>query len=493
MKKGVILLLMLLLSLELVNAQQEITLFGNTYPLILVAPIFLMAIMFLFFLGLIIKDNIGKIKLPKIKAKLKIKHEKTKIAKQIKLDIKTRFNLLKEKASKIGAQNSFNEFNEIVKEFFKEKFHIKHEFTFSELGNIVKGHIKDIELANKISTLRYSGVSLDSLQIRILFKQFEDLLKDYKFEEEKPELGFWAGVRENFLDIFRKKEIRLSIRELKIKAPLPVKILVEQVEVERVIKQPVTLKPVKRYKFVLFSNLLAKVQKFKILSLIENGKKALLVNPLLAKRYYARALLSYYKLPMKEEKEIVDKLMELHNGILDLRSHEKTFLDISKNLIEMKHQGKHISKESLGLLSTLKNFIEREELLATTKLKEFSNKLKHEERKLKHFIVKEKTGFIEGRIKGDLEKFGTAVTPIEHKVLKPEIAQKTINLIDQYKTKLDFLYKQPKIKVEYEKIKHKVKPRIMSKQLRILQKQRSELYNKLLELESGKLPHHKLN
>jgi hypothetical protein len=344
-----------------------------------------------------------------------------------------------------------------------------------------------------------------------LFKDFEEILKEYKFKGTKIELGFFRRVKENFLDIFRRKEHKLSIKELKIKAPIfkpttkekqsifseffykfkrdkfkeiPLKLKESEKTIEIV-------KPVKKYKFVFFDKIKTIFQKNKILSLIEKGKKALLINPLTAKKFYARALLLYYKLPIKEEKEIMNKLMELHNGILNKRIHEKTFLDISKSLVDMKHKGKHISKESINILNTLKNFIEREELLASTKLKEFSYKLKHEEKKLNHFTSK-KEKFIGNEFKDDVRKFGTFISELSHKeIKKPEIVKKTINLVDNYNPTFDFLYKQPKV-IEHKEIAHE-EVKKMPKQLRLLQKQRSELYNRLLELESGKISHNKLN
>ncbi|MEK6835094.1 MAG: hypothetical protein AABX61_02420 [Nanoarchaeota archaeon] len=483
MKKGVILLLILLANLDLVNAQ-EIDIFGNTYPIIYVAPVFFMALMTLFFLGLVIKDNIGKFKFPKIQfGKISLKHhEKKEIINEVKTDYRLRFNLLKQKLFKIGKEQSLNEFSEIAKAFFKEKFNIKHEFAFAELGNLVKGHIKDVTLSNKLSNIKYSGASFDSSQIKSLFRDFEELLRDYNVKEEKAKLGFFDKVKENFLNVFKKKETKLSMKELNVRIPLK-KLEIKEIEKPEIQEEP---NPVKRYKFVLFRNIMVKIEKIRILNLIKDGIKALDRNPLIAKRYYARALLAYYKLPIIEEKEIMTRLMDLHDGILSKKKNEKMFLDVSRNLIEIKHQGKYVSRESISLLNTLKNFIEREGLLASSKLKEFSHKLKHEERKMGHFVKKED---VNENLIGDVEKFGgnlNRLTP------KREIARQTINLVDHYNPKLEFLYKQPKFKVEHVK-EEKEHTKKTSKELRMLQKQRSELYHKLLELESGKLTHDKLN
>ncbi len=539
MKKRLILLIMLI-NLQLVNAQQEITLFGQSYSIVLLAPIFFMGIISLFFLGLIIKDNIGKIRLPKIDfSKLrKIYHENTQTIKELKPDHLTKFNILKNKSSKIGLEHSFNEFTEIAKEFFKDKFNIKQEFAFAELGNLVKGHLKDVNLANKLSTLKYSGVAVNSPQIKELFKEFEDLLKEYKVKEEKQELRLFARIKQNLLNIFKNKETKqLSIKEKIIYVKPAIKepklsilpklfgyllrfkkkelkteiknVELKQIKKEEIIKQPEITKPAKRYRFILFD----KILKFRILHLIKKGRNILLINPLLAKKYYARALLAYYRLPIQEEKEIANNLMQFHNELLTRRSNEKLFLDISKNLIDIKHKGKHISKKSIGLLNTLKNFIEREELLAIVKLKEFSHKLKNEERKLSHFIKKERGLLREDKFKfkhflkkeeniigdvfkQDIKKFGTVISNLkirdEKGVSKEKLSKKTITLVDKYNSRLEFIYKQPRIIVAKEETK-KEPLKKETKQIRLLQKQRNELYNKLLDLEDGKLTHDKLN
>jgi hypothetical protein len=115
MKKGVI-LFFALISIKSVSAQQEVTIFGRNYSLIVVAPIFFMSIMLLFFLGLIIKDNIGKLKLPKVHFNIKRHHEKKEIPHEIRLDHKTKFNILKNRFGKVDSRQLLNEFSQIAKE-----------------------------------------------------------------------------------------------------------------------------------------------------------------------------------------------------------------------------------------------------------------------------------------------------------------------------------------------------------------------------------------
>ncbi|MEK6835662.1 MAG: hypothetical protein AABX55_01435, partial [Nanoarchaeota archaeon] len=79
MRKEVIFLIFLFI-IPLVNAQQEITIFGTSYSIILVAPLFFMALVALFFFGLIIKDNLPKIMHFKLKTSgIMLKHKKHEV------------------------------------------------------------------------------------------------------------------------------------------------------------------------------------------------------------------------------------------------------------------------------------------------------------------------------------------------------------------------------------------------------------------------------
>jgi len=426
MKKGVILVLILLFSFQLVNAQ-EIKVFGKSYSLILAAPIAFIGIIMLFFLGMIIKDNIGKIKLPKI-------HFKKQEKKEFKIDHLTKFNIIKHKLGKINNEQEFDEFINIVKDFFKDKLNIKHEFSFAEFNNLVKGHVKEADLSSKISNLKYSGASITTDQIKDLFQDFELILKDYKIKEIIVKESKFTKIKNRILSIFKKKEVKHEIKIKKEIIPkiipkveikkvsifsrlkllfkkdkikkIPIKkeslfsklsnlfkkdIKIQKTNIKPIIKNEIKkeieeVKPKKEHKFLLFDNIKNKILRIKISNLIKKGERASILNPLLAKRYYARALLNYYRLPIEEEKDMIDKLIKLHNNILMRRNNEKVFLDVSMKLIKTKHQGKQVSRKGIDLVKTLHSFIEKEELLAATKLKQISHKLIGEKRKLSYFI-----------------------------------------------------------------------------------------------------------
>ena len=63
MKKGLILLILALISLPIAYAQ-EISIFGQEFSLLLVAPIAFMGVIALIFLFIVVKDNLAKIHLP---------------------------------------------------------------------------------------------------------------------------------------------------------------------------------------------------------------------------------------------------------------------------------------------------------------------------------------------------------------------------------------------------------------------------------------------
>lgn len=644
MKKEAILLLFLLINLDLVSAQ-EVTILGNTYPLIYVVPILFILIITLFFLVLLIKDNISSIKLPKIN--FKAKHKKTPI-KEIHVDYKTKLGLLKERLNRLGPKESLNELDELIKQFFKDKFAIKHEFALGELGSIIKGHDKDVAIANKISTLKFSGNPVNIFQVKALVDDFEYLLKEYKIKINISEFGFWGRVGYNFATLFKSKH-KVEHKELKkinlAEVPTPTKIKehhvhkegiftrffhlfkskhkIEHVKIEHHIKHevkhtkepgfwkrvkinflsmfkvqhktehkelrinlkevpvhvkigpqihkpgvfasffslfkrkhkvehrvehhikhivkhsgpgfwkrvkinflsmfktkhkiehielkkinlaevpaPINIKSHKK-RIGFFKNIKIRILKSKILSVIEDGMIVVNLNPMIAKRYYAIALLDYHKLPIDEDKEIANGLKNLHDKILKAKSSEKTFLDTSKKLIDIKHSGKRVSRESISIINTLKNFIRGEELFVSTRLKNFSSRLKHEERKLKHFVNKEDDLFKEDKKKlehllkkkeNGLEEGLDKIENKEHRfvnkiknIFRTKKSAKLYRIIPNANalSKHHHVTQKSYPQINIQNIKQKILKK-ENKALKLLNEEKNELYNKLIKLEGAK-------
>ncbi|MEK6835661.1 MAG: hypothetical protein AABX55_01430, partial [Nanoarchaeota archaeon] len=276
---------------------------------------------------------------------------------------------------------SFDEFNALFKEFIKTRFNIKQEFTFPEIANLIKD-VKIISLADKISKLKYGGVKIDYNDINELLNSFTDILAHYRIKHELIKLSTFEKLRLNIAKLFKKE---IEVKPVKIKAKLelpkaPTKVLFKPVLEE---KKPLSFL-LRKINYKLF----ASIRKRHILNLIKHGRNILIKNPNLAKRLYARALLNYYKLPLKFEKDIANELIGFNDELLKYRVHEKAFLDVSSSLLRLKHQGKHVSEKGIGLVNIMKNFIKKEELLSAVKLKEFSKKLGHAERALKYYAPK---------------------------------------------------------------------------------------------------------
>src|SRR3989344_6312077 len=114
MKKELILAFLALIFIKIVNAQ-EITLFGQSYSLILVAPLFFMILVALIFLFIVFKDNISKIHFPKINLKHGKKHGKKE---EVKAEnFSERLGLLKSKSNNLQVKEYLNELSYVIKDF----------------------------------------------------------------------------------------------------------------------------------------------------------------------------------------------------------------------------------------------------------------------------------------------------------------------------------------------------------------------------------------
>ena len=134
MKKGVLVVLLVLVILPIVSAQ-EINIFGQNYSLILVAPVFFMAIMVLIFLIMLLKDNLSKLNPARIHINFpKHKQSKEEIMKREGVDFVSRYNALKLKISKITVKDYFTEIIQLIKDYLKSKFKGKP----SVLNNAIK-------------------------------------------------------------------------------------------------------------------------------------------------------------------------------------------------------------------------------------------------------------------------------------------------------------------------------------------------------------------
>ena len=487
MKKGVVLLIFLFI-LPIVSAQQEITIFGASYSLLLVIPIFFMGLITLFFLGLMLKDNFPKLfhlRFPRLHTKRE--HIKSKLEPQKEINFVPKLYSLKIKAHKLGEEASFNEFNELFKEFIKAKFNIKQEFTFPELSTLAAGHSMVINLADKIAKLKYTGVKITFQDITDLLKDFKDVLDHYTIKHEPIKLNLGERLRLNISKLFIRKTHEVKVIKTKVKQNLPeapaVPVPAVPVLVEKIERKHISIPFLRKLNYKLFSG----IKKRHILNLIKHGRRILIKNPSLAKRIYAKALLNYYGLPIKFEKDIANELSSFHNEILTYRGHEQSFLDISRSLIKLKHQGKHVSEKGINSINVMKDIIKNEDLLATAKLKEFSKKLSNESRQLRYYAPKK----VERIEQVELPSTKVEVKP-EIKYIETKLERPKIIIEDHKERKFKPLLKQPalaKLPKERHAIIRPVKR--LTKNLKLLQKEKSQIYSKIINIE-GHIPHHRL-
>ena len=378
MKKGVLVVLLVLVILPIVSAQ-EINIFGQNYSLILVAPVFFMAIMVLIFLIMLLKDNLSKLNPARIHINFpKHKQSKEEIMKREGVDFVSRYNALKLKISKITVKDYFTEIIQLIKDYLKSKYDIKQEFIFEEIPNIVKRASKsELELANRITTLKYSGVEITKNDIDYINRTIGSLLIPKVEEKVHKNNGLINSIKKLFTAKHNTKEHPKEYEIKQVPLILP-KIPIPLAPVKHLIKQKPRL------------GFFGRIKKRKILRIINEGKNFINKNPIKAKRYYGQALLRYHKLKIREDKEITNKLHEFSREILKKYPKDKHFFDISKKIISLKHSGKSLSIDVLTSITTLRKMLRNEEMLAAIKLKEFSRKLELEKKKLETNVKEDK-------------------------------------------------------------------------------------------------------
>ncbi|MEK6932818.1 MAG: hypothetical protein AABW56_03440 [Nanoarchaeota archaeon] len=365
MKKGLI-FLFILLFIPLVNAQ-EITLFGQSFSIILALPIIFMAIISFIFLFIILKDNISKIHLPKFNLK---SHKKQETKDQEKIDFNAKFSELRQKLNKNDLKEYLDNLNVTFKDYLKFRHNYKQEITLEEVSQIKGINRNEIELADKIVKLKYSGVDLKRDRINDVNSLFEKLI-NYKPEIVTKEVEHFS-IFKGFRSLFAKKQKQVKIQPRLELPQAPSKIILKPVFSEA--PKPVRISIFTRHK------------KNKILKLLTKGTKLIYSNPIKAKRIFGLALLKYNKLKLIKDWELTLKFRLFTKEMLKVFPHEKHFFDVSNKIVALKNSGKSLTLDSLDTISSLKDLIKHEEKVVNVKLTYFSKKLEFEEEKLKHFV-----------------------------------------------------------------------------------------------------------
>jgi len=444
-----IFILILYVILPIVSAQSTVKVFNKEFQLIIFIPLVLITIAILFLIILYIVDYSKRLK--EIKESLKIdnffslifnvlRHKKDKEDKKDVFDLRKQLSILENKLSKIEPWEILKELTLLQKEFYKHNLNIKPNTSTTELKTILKkDHLDVIEFSEKLSELKYSGSKITKDNARELLSLFGSVIKKHSI-----------GIS------IEKDEGEKSRRKLK---KVSNKLFVNARENIKGIKNSFTA--LKNY----FHRLTIKSKKQKILGIIKQGKDMLYSGSPSAKNMYIKALLSYYKLRLQEEKEIHSKLQDFHDE-LNVRGHVKEDLsELSRKIIHLKHTDN--KEEGTHFFNQLKNYVKNQEDSNIKKLDQYSEALKKGEQKLTENIK-------------ELEEYALTKDkqPILQKLKKLEPKKEVFNI--------------PKVKIvappKLETNKTKVK---LSKHLSNLINEKNLLYNKLKSLESETLNYEK--
>jgi len=352
-----------------------VEIFGGDYSLTIVIPFILIVAIMLFFLTTFIKDNIGKLR-------LKIRKKKKKEEKKEPINFSKEYLNLKKHISSLNTADSLDSMTEVIKKYIAEKLNIQTEFSFEELPrNKIDWPV--IEFTKRLSDLKYSGREVTKAEISHLMlylskimkvKTFHDvkensggiiprLIKfpkiEFKFPklmhkihhekhiEEKPEkrikpidFGLPKKIKLDFTWLFKKKDEKLKeIKHEKIEAPKNIKLKTPEPEHKKIRHH---------HKPSIFERIRLRYQSGKILKLIKKADKKSQNNPLLSRKLYNEALITYYKLPVEKEENIAIKLDKYYQSVNG--NHER-------ELINVKHNSRKETREALKHLKKYRNYL----------------------------------------------------------------------------------------------------------------------------------------
>lgn len=220
--------------------------------------------------------------------------------------------------------------------------------------------------------------------VKNLIRRLEPLIERYVPEKEEVKLGFFGKIKAK---LFKPRKVgkieREEIEITKVEAP------------KEITNFQYYLLRIKRF----FRLRTVKVKKVHVLNLIRRGEANIEKNVDLARKFYSESLLDYYRLPIKEEKELADRITNLHEELLKRKKHKKEFADLPKKLLKVKHAGKQVSKEGLNLINKFIGTIESEE-------KGFLRKIRAERKRM---AIEKKEDYILSLIKRGKRKLSTNI------------------------------------------------------------------------------------
>jgi len=420
MKKGLILLFLLLLPL--VVSAQEITILGTQYSLMVVLPFALMLLVLFFFLLVVLRDKIQSTKKIKFNFKFGLFKKKRKHAEKAPKPI---INFIKDLTSlkrnihKLSNRNALDEISNLTKEYIKDKHDIKNEFALSELSTLIKGHVKEIKIGSIISELKFGEKTVTKNQIEDLLSGLTTLIHPIHKEEPKkyfklPRFHFKLTKQPHHKKEPKLKPLKPKYLEIKPSGLFFIRKLINNYKIkleERKSERLLTkLKPIKQKKHLKPEYIEIKPRKyFTIKKLIDNykqnlkekksekllkkikhdKKKSLLTKILLtkhqtrvrqnklshllrktqkyikrrkidlAKRSFSKAILIYYKLPLEQEELFTARLNILSKNLKTMHP-KKELHNITDKIIKLKEDKKIHTKESIEVMNQFKEVLKEE-------------------------------------------------------------------------------------------------------------------------------------
>lgn len=475
-KKGVLWIVTLLLFVPFVFAQ-EIDIMGRQVPYIIFIPLAIIVLGLGFFLFVFLRDILSKLNLKlKLKKKKSPRKTKRKDIQNKKRELLRSFRKLKRSSKRLPPSEVIKEASLLTKDLFGLVFKIPHEYTYEELIPKLEKYPKEKQMIQSMSDMIYGGEEPQRLQANLMLGEVENLIHKHLKNIRVPEKEE-THVRKIFsLFQFKRPEIPKApkkVRKLELDLEPPKPKYAPEKKVSKL-----TAPPKPSLLQVFLENQRNKRTKKEIKDLLKFGRKYL-QSPERAMRIYSKALLMYYKLPLKEEKEILDDMASFERD-LSFHKEQKRLLELKKEMTELKRKGKGVSPKGINAIKNLTH------LIKTSHIKELTKQEKKEEKQEEE--IKELKQDIED-LNIELPQVNLEEADFNIKSIKVSDEVKVLNTFKPKKVRKIKLPKAPvEVKQKVEKKEFKLElpkplpPPKEEKRLVTLKSQKQELYKKLEKL-----------
>lgn len=369
-KKGGIALIYVLFSLIVVFFlssspvyAQEITLLGYRFPTITLVPVVIIALGLIFFLAILFRNIVTKIKIIPREKFRKIEQKKLpKIPKQIWVSRKEYYNNeldnLKKKLGRLSPLDAAKKISAFTKDLFGFMFHMQGQYSYEELIPKLKGYPKEEDVAVRLSDLMYGGEYVEKKQLEDVVSEVEQVMASYfqgrpqevAIVETRGIMKFFSPLFHVFKKIYKKTEL----------IPQSAPVFGSSSKLKFSFKEAQSKEEKVQAKSSLFEKIILKYRagkmKKQILRLLKFGRNYL-DQPANAMKIYSKALLMYYKLPLPEEEEIVGEMESFERMMSLMDNEQKKILGVKKQITQLKKNGNEVSYEALNAIKNLSNIL----------------------------------------------------------------------------------------------------------------------------------------